>query len=170
MLHPVVLCAAKSCCTVHEDCHRKHPVQVFQYAQASRPACGMLIPSGHIGFQRVSVGTLFWHDETRHGSTGRLTVPHRCTIDVWTHAGPSGGPTRTLGPRRDPTDPRRTAGGTVEHCLIGASPVWACPPAQIADGTDGYAYRSIQGSVPLCMPEIVDVRKKLKAGQMSVRH
>ena len=67
--------------------------------------------SGHIGFRRVSVGTLIRHDGTRWGSTDRPTVPHRCTIDVRTHAGPSGVPTGPPGPRRDPTDPRRTAGG-----------------------------------------------------------
>ena len=31
--------------------------------------------SGQIGFRRVSVGTLFWHDGTRRGSTGRSIVP-----------------------------------------------------------------------------------------------
>merc|ERR1739841_428225 len=62
---------------------------------------------------------------TRRGSTGRSTVPYRCTIDVWTHTGPYGVPTGLRGARRDPTDPRRTAGGTVGPFLIGASPVWA---------------------------------------------
>ena len=81
--------------------------------------------SGHIGFRRVSVGTLIRHDGTRWGSTDRPTVPHRCTIDVRTHTGPSGVPTGPPGPRRDPTGPRRTAGGTVGPRLIGASPVWA---------------------------------------------
>ena len=51
------------------------------------------------------------HVVTRRGSTGRSTVPYRCTIDVRTHTGPSGVPTGPPGPRRDPTDPRRTAGG-----------------------------------------------------------
>ena len=29
------------------------------------------VPSGHIGFRRVSVGNLFWHNGTRGGSTDR---------------------------------------------------------------------------------------------------
>ena len=81
--------------------------------------------SGHIGFRWVSVGTLIWHDRTRRGSTDRSTVPYWCTIDVRTHTGPYGVPTGPPGPHRDPTDPRRTAGGTVGPRLIGASPVWA---------------------------------------------
>ena len=83
------------------------------------------VPSRHVGFRRVSVRTLFRHDETRQGSAGRSTVPYRCTIDVRTHTGPYGVPTGPPGPRRDPTGPRRTAGGTVGPRLIGASPVWA---------------------------------------------
>ena len=63
--------------------------------------------SGHIGFRRVSVGTLFWHDGTRRGSTDRSTVPYRCTIDVRTHTGPYGVPTGPPGARRDPADRRR---------------------------------------------------------------
>ena len=65
------------------------------------------VTSGHIGFRRVSVGTLFWHDGTRQGSTDRSTVPYRCTTHVRTHTGPSGVPTGPPGPRRDPTDPLR---------------------------------------------------------------
>ena len=57
--------------------------------------------------------------------TGRSTVPYCCRIDVRTpwarHSVPMGPPEA----RRDPTDPRRTAGGTVGPRLIGASPVWA---------------------------------------------
>ena len=47
------------------------------------------------------------HVVTRWGSTGRLTVPYRCTIDVWTHMGPYGVPTGPPEARRDPTGPRR---------------------------------------------------------------
>ena len=89
-------------------------------------------PSSHVGscraktaFRRVSVGTLFWHDGTRRGSTDRSTGPYRCTIDVRTPWARHGVPTGPLGPRRAPTDPRRTAGGTVGPRFIGASPVWA---------------------------------------------
>ena len=78
-----------------------------------------------IGFRRVSVGTLIWHDRTRRGSTDRSTVPYWCTNDVRTHTGPYGVPTGLPGPRRDRTDTRRTADGTVGPRLIGASPVWA---------------------------------------------
>ena len=73
----------------------------------------------------VSVGTLFWHDGTRQGSTDRSTVPYRRTIDVRTPWARHGVPTGPPGPRWDPTDPRRTPGGTVGPRLIGASPVWA---------------------------------------------
>ena len=65
------------------------------------------------------------HVVTRRGLTGRSTVPYRCTIDVRTQTGPYGVPTGPPGPRRDPTDTRRTARGTVGPRLIGASPVWA---------------------------------------------
>ena len=68
---------------------------------------------------------LFWHDGTRRGSTDRSTGPYRCTIDVRTPWARHGVPTGPQGPRRDPTDPRRTAGGTVGPRFIGASPVWA---------------------------------------------
>ena len=64
-------------------------------------------------------------DGTRRGSTDRSTVPYWCTIDVRTHTGPYGVPTGPPGAHRDPTDPWRTAGGTVGPRLIGASPVWA---------------------------------------------
>ena len=77
---------------------------------------------GHIGFRRVSVGTLFWHDGTRRGSTDRLTVQYWCTIDVRTHTGPSGVPTGPPWARRDPTDLRRTAGGTVGPRLMEPPP------------------------------------------------
>ena len=73
----------------------------------------------------MSIGTLIWHDGTRWGSTGRSTVPYRCTIDVRTHTGPYGVPTGPLEPRRDPTGPRRIPGGTIGPRLIGASLVWA---------------------------------------------
>ena len=52
-------------------------------------------------------------------------VPYRCTIDVRTPWARHGVPTGPPEARRDPTDPRRTAGGTVGPGLIGASPVWA---------------------------------------------
>ena len=85
-------------------------------------------PSGLVGshrakttFRRVSVGTLFWHDGTRRGSTDRSTGPNRCMIDVRTPWARHGVPTGPPGPRRDPTDP----GGTVGPRFIGASPVWA---------------------------------------------
>ena len=77
------------------------------------------------GFGRVSVGTLFWHNGTRQAPTGRSTVPCRCTIGVRTLWARHGVPTGSPGPRRDPTDPRRTPSGTVGPGLIGASPVWA---------------------------------------------
>ena len=93
--------------------------------QSSDPVRARQVASGHIGFRRVSVGTLFWHDGTRQGSTGRSTVLYRCTIDVRTPWARHGVPTGHLGPRRDPTEPRRTSGGTVGPRLIGASPVWA---------------------------------------------
>ena len=64
--------------------------------------------SGPVGFRRVSVGNLIWHDRTRRGSTDRSTVPYRCTIDVRTHTGPYGDPTGPPGPRRDLMGPRRT--------------------------------------------------------------
>ena len=76
--------------------------------------------SGHIGFQRVSVGTLIWHDGTRQGSTDRLTVPYWCTIDVRTPWARHGVPTGPPGPRRDPTAAWRPAGGTVRLIFIGA--------------------------------------------------
>ena len=57
--------------------------------------------------------------------TGRPTVPYWCTIDVRTPWARHGVPTGPPGPRRDPTDPWRTPGGTVGPRLIGASPVWA---------------------------------------------
>ena len=65
------------------------------------------------------------HVVTRRGSTGRSIVLYLCTIDVRTHTGPYGVSTGALGARWDLTGPRRTAGGTVGPCLIGASPVWA---------------------------------------------
>ncbi len=62
------------------------------------------------------------HVVTRRGSTGRSTVPYRCTIDVRTHIrSPTAAPRafwRPLGTRRAP-------GGTVGPRLLGASPVWA---------------------------------------------
>ena len=61
------------------------------------------------------------HVVTRRGSTGRSTVPYRCTIDVRTHTGPYGVPMGPPGPRRDPMGPRRTAGGTVGPRFIGSS-------------------------------------------------
>ena len=79
------------------------------------------------------------HVVTRRGSTGRSTVPYRCTIDVRTHTGPYGVPTGPPGPRRDPTGPRRTAGGTVGPRLIGASPVWAARSSYWR--SRGYLYR-----------------------------
>ena len=98
---------------------------VHQYGTVERSVRARRGLSGHIGFRRVSIGTLIWHDRTRRGSTDRSTVPYWCTIDVRTHTGPYGVPTGPPGARRDPTGPRRTAGGTVGPRLIGASPVWA---------------------------------------------
>ena len=98
---------------------------VHQYKTIERSirACRGL--PGHVGFRRVSVGTLIWHDMTDHmtrrGSTDRSTVPYRCTIDVRTHTGPYGVPMGPPGPRWDPMGPRRTAGGTIGPCFIGAS-------------------------------------------------
>ena len=86
---------------------------------------GCRVPSGHIGFRRVSVGTLFWHDRTRRVSADRSTVSYRYTIDVRTHTGPNGVPAGPLVARREPMGARRTAGGTVGPHFIGASPVWA---------------------------------------------
>ena len=45
------------------------------------------------------------HVVTRRGSTGRSTVPYRCTIDVQTHMGPSDGPTRPPGAPSEPDGP-----------------------------------------------------------------
>ena len=102
---------------------RMSPYMSRTPVRISRVICQGL--SGHIGFRRVSVGTLIWHDRTRRGLTDRSTVAYPCTIDVGTpwahHVIPTGPP----GPCRDPTDPWRTAGGTVGPCLIGACPVWA---------------------------------------------
>ena len=61
------------------------------------------VPSGHIGFRKVSVGTLIWHDSTRWGSTDHSTVPYRCTTDIWTHTEPYGTLTCPLETQRDPT-------------------------------------------------------------------
>ena len=51
------------------------------------------------------------HVVTRRGSTGRSTVPYRCTIEVQTHTGPYGVPTgpsgAQSGPDRPPADRRR---------------------------------------------------------------
>ena len=62
---------------------------------------------------------------SHQGTSWSRMVPYWCTIDVRTHTGHSGVPTGPLGACRDPTGPRRTAGGTVGPRLIGASPVWA---------------------------------------------
>ena len=59
------------------------------------------------------------------GSTGRSTVPYRCTIDVRTPWARHGVPTGPPEAGRYLTDPRRTPGGTVGPRLIGASEVWA---------------------------------------------
>ena len=59
--------------------------------------------SGPIGFRRVSVGTLIWHDRTRQGSTDRSTVPYWCTIDVRTHTGAYVSLTCPDGTQCDPT-------------------------------------------------------------------
>ena len=78
-------------------------------------------PLGHLGFRRLLVGTLIWHDGTRRGSTDRSTGPYRFTIDVrtpWARHGVTTGP---RGSRRDPTGPRRTPGGTVGPRFVGAS-------------------------------------------------
>ena len=90
--------------------------------QNKKSFLGMLVfaPKNMRDYRRSSE-----HVVTRHGSTGRSTVPYWCTIDVWTHTGPYGVPTGPPGPRWDPTGPQRTAGGTVGPHLIGASPVWA---------------------------------------------
>ena len=69
-------------------------------------------PSGLVGsrraktaFRRVSVGTLFWHDGTRRGSTDRSTGPYRCTIDVRTPWARHGVPTGPPGPRQGSSGP-----------------------------------------------------------------
>ena len=76
-------------------------------------------PSGLVRSRRAISGSDgFWHDGTRRGSTGRSTVPYRCTIDVrtpWARSSP-----RAL---RRPIGTRRTPGGTIGPRLIGASPV-----------------------------------------------
>ena len=62
------------------------------------------------------------------GLDGSLDCPvlvHKNKIDVRTHVAPYGVPMGLRGPRRDTTDPQRTAGGTVGPRFIGASPVWA---------------------------------------------
>ena len=98
---------------------------VHQYGTVERSVKARRVPSGHIGFRQVSIGTLIWPDRTRRGSTGRSTVQYRCRIHVWTHMGPYGVPTGPSGPRRDPTDPQRSAGSTVGPRFIASSPVWA---------------------------------------------
>ena len=75
--------------------------------QSSHPSGLVGGLAGHIGFRRVSVGTLFWHDGTQQGSTDRSSVLYWCTIDVRTHTGTYGGPTGSPTPHRDPTGPRR---------------------------------------------------------------
>ena len=74
-----------------------------------------------LGFRQVSVRTPIWHDGTRRVSTGRSTVPYRCTIDVRTPWARLGVPTGRLGPLRAPTDTRRPAAGTVRMIFIGGS-------------------------------------------------
>ena len=72
------------------------------------------------GFRRLSVGTPIWHNRPRRGLTDHSTVPYPCTTEIRTLQGPYGGPRGRRGPRRDPTGPRRPAGGTVGPCFIGA--------------------------------------------------
>ena len=83
--------------------------------------------SGPIGPYRVPTGFCRNTDLARRDSTwldGSLDCPvsvHNCCTNPLTPRrphGPSGAPS-------EPTDPRRTAGGTVGPRLIGASPVWA---------------------------------------------
>ena len=100
-------------------CTHKASVRITRlHPQALQEICRVLKPGGR--------GALITGpDRTRRVLADRSTVPYRCTIDVRTHTGPSGVPTGPPGPCRDPTDPRRTAGGTVGPRFIGASPVWA---------------------------------------------
>ena len=67
--------------------------------------------SGPIGPYRVPTGFRGNPVLARQGSTDRSTVLYRCTIHVRTPWARHGAPTGPPGPRRDPTDPRRTAGG-----------------------------------------------------------
>ena len=117
------------------------------------------VPSGHIRFRRVSVGTLFWPDGTRRGSTDRSTVPYRCAIDVrtpWAHHGVLMGP---LGPRRAPTAARQPAGGTVRLLFIGG-PRFGRPAAPIGAGRGycmaGQDLTGLKGSLDCLVSEIND--------------
>ena len=99
----------------------------FYEARRLRPAArhpGRTLQSCHnactlIGFQWVSVGTWFWHDRTRWGSTDRSTAPYRCTIHVRIHTGPYGVPRGTPGVCQDPTGPRRHRGTLLNRSLTG---------------------------------------------------
>ena len=121
--------------------------------------------SGHFGFRRVSVGTLIWHDRTRRGLTDRSTVTYRFTIDVRTPWARHGSPTGCLGPRRDPTDPRRTPSGTVGPRLIGASPVWAARSSYWR--SQGYCTSLLGKTSGACPFDIVLLKKVL---QMAPAH
>ena len=80
---------------------------------------------GHVGFRPEKNVCLPTQLGACSHPTGRPTVPYWCTIDVRTPWARHGVLTGPPGPRRDPTDHRRTPGGTVGPPLIGASPVWA---------------------------------------------
>ena len=73
-------------------------------------------PSGLVGSLRAILGSDGFPSEMDCS-----TVPYRCTIDVRTPWARHGVPTGPPEARRDPTDPRRTPGGTVRPRLIGAS-------------------------------------------------
>ena len=90
------------------------------------------------------------HVVTRRGSTGRSTVPYRCTIDVRTRMGPSGVPTGPPGPRRDPTDPRLTAGGTVGPPRLGGPQLLLAQPRLLVGSIELQVFihvRNLSGSV-----------------------
>ena len=85
--------------------------------QSSHPSGLVGVRRAMSGFRRVSVGTLFWHDGTRRGSTDRSTVPYPCTIESMYgppgHAtassrgfwGPVGTQRTPIGPPAAPSDP-----------------------------------------------------------------
>ena len=108
---------------------------VHQYGTVERSVRAHWGLSGHMGFRRVSIGNLIWHDRTRRGSTDRSTVPYWCTIDVRTHTGAlrrphQGGPS---GPNRSPAAPSDPASffSTADICPVSAADICLISTADI---------------------------------------